>query len=520
MSPSRTKSRLILAVMCIAVLIVVIDNTIVNVALPTLSERLSASDAGLQWIVDSYSLAFAGLLLAGGEISDRWGRRRVMQVALVAFAVFSVMAAESGSLAQLLVARAFMGASAAFIFPATLSIVTTTFEDPEHRATAFGIWGATAGIAIAVGPIAGGYLIDHYWWGSVFIVNVPVAILTVALMALTVPESRSPVVRRVDYAGLFLVCSSISALVLGIIEGPSWGWLSIRVVTLFVAATLLYIDFGVYENARVDPLLDLRLFKRASFSSASAAIATSFFCLFGFIFLVTQYLQLVLGYSALSAGVHTLPFAIAVAVTTPLGAVVAWRIGVRWVVSAGLVIMGVAMMMLTTFTAHEAYWGRIIVVMVVLAIGFSMISSPSTAALMSSLSRAQIGSGAAVNETTRQMGGTLGVAVVGSVFSSLFGQRIVGVLRPLHVSQNMIAAARSSMQAALRVAASLDPPSHPQVAVIAHQGVVEAFLAAFHRGCLVAGIVAMAVGIGALGFLPGERHVATSETSAGDAAAV
>ena len=178
------------------------------------------------------------------------------------------------------------------------------------------------------------------------------------------------------------------------------------------------------------------------------------------------------------------------------------------------------MMMLTTFTAHEAYWGRIIVVMVVLAIGFSMISSPSTAALMSSLSRAQIGSGAAVNETTRQMGGTLGVAVVGSVFSSLFGQRIVGVLRPLHVSQNMIAAARSSMQAALRVAASLDPPSHPQVAVIAHQGVVEAFLAAFHRGCLVAGIVAMAVGIGALGFLPGERHVATSETSAGDAAAV
>src|SRR5665213_550558 len=235
----------ILAVLCIAVLIVVIDNTIVNVALPTLSAKLNASDSGLQWIVDSYSLPFSGLLLAGGELSDRWGRRRVMQISLLTFAAFSLVAAESHSMTQLLIARALMGASAAFIFPATLSLVTTAFDDLADRAKAYGIWGATAGIAIAIGPIAGGYLIDHFWFGSVFIVNVPVACVTIALTAYLVPESRAPVLRRVDLGGLFLGSVAISTLVLGIIEGPSWGWLSAKVFSLFVIAVLSLLLFGI-----------------------------------------------------------------------------------------------------------------------------------------------------------------------------------------------------------------------------------------------------------------------------------
>lgn len=495
----RHSPWLILVVLCIAVLIVVIDNTIVNVALPTLSAKLNASDSGLQWIVDSYSLPFAGLLLAGGELSDRWGRRRVMQLSLLTFAVFSVMAAESHSLTQLLVARALMGACAAFTFPATLSLITATFDDLADRAKAFGIWGATAGVAIAVGPIAGGYLIDHFWYGSVFIVNVPVACVTIVLAAFIVPESRSPVLRRVDLGGLTLGSVSVSSLVLGIIEGPSWGWLSAKVLGLFVVSAVTMIFFGFYERHLTDPMLDIRLFRRGAFSSAAAAIATGFFCLFGFVFLVTQYFQLVHGYSPLSAGVHTLPFAIVTIIATPIGSVLALRIGIRWVVSSGLVIMGGAMMWMTQFGAHANYWGPVVISMMVLAVGFSFISSPSTSALMGSLSTTQIGAGAAVNETTRELGGTLGVAVVGSVFASLFGGRIAEVLTPLGLSHHSVVVAQSSMQAALHVVAMAGAGA-PSTAM--QDNINQAFMDGFHRGCIVAALTAIVVGVVTFFFLP------------------
>lgn len=496
----RRSPWLILAVLCIAVLIVVIDNTIVNVALPTLSAKLNASDSGLQWIVDSYSLPFAGLLLAGGEISDRWGRRRVMQASLLSFALFSLVAAQSHSLTQLLTARALMGVSAAFIFPATLSLITASFDDLAARAKAFGIWGATAGVAIAVGPIAGGYLIDHFWFGSVFVVNVPVACLTIALAAFVVPESRSPVMRRVDLGGLFLGSVSVTTLVLGIIEGPSWGWLSARVLGLFAVSLVTLLLFARYERHLVDPMLDVRLFRRGAFSAAAGAIATSFFCLFGFVFLVTQYFQLVHDYTPLSAGVHTLPFALATIIATPIGAVVALRIGIRWVVSSGLVIMGAAMMWMTQFGAHAAYWGPVVISMMVLAVGFSFISSPSTSALMGSLTAAQIGAGAAVNETTRELGGTLGVAVVGSVFSSLFARRVAEVLGPLGLGHHGIEVAQRSMQAALRVVAMAGPAAR---SAATYEGLDQAFMDGFHRGCVVAAVAAIVVGVVTFFYLPG-----------------
>ena len=500
---------LILSVMCVAVLIIVIDNTIVNVALPTMSVKLGASDSGLQWIVDSYSLPFAGLLLAGGELSDRWGRRRVMQIALVAFAVFSLTAAESHSLGQLLLNRALMGVAAAFIFPATLSLLTSAFDDVTERAKAFGVWGATAGLAIAVGPIAGGYLVDHFWYGSVFIVNVPVAALTLALSAWLVPESRSPVPRSVDLSGLVLGCLSMSSLVLAIIEGPSWGWLDSRVVALFVASALALVGFGFYERQRRHPMLDIRLFRQGAFSASAAAIAVSFFCLFGFVFLVTQYFQLVRGYSPLAAGVHSLPFAITTMVAMPLGAMAGLRLGARWAVSTGLVVMGISLAWMATFAAQQSYWGSVVAAMMVLAVGFSLVSAPSTSALMATLSATQIGAGAAVNETTRQLGGTLGVAVVGSVFASFFGRRIVSLLTPLHLSWRSIDVARSSMQAALKVAASLDPPGHVSAAMAAHAGVIAAFMASFHRGCVVAAGVAIVVGAVSFRYLPGREATAS-----------
>ena len=503
MNRGRDRKWLILAVLCIGVLIVVIDNTIVNVALPTLSAKLNASDSGLQWIVDSYSLPFAGLLLAGGELADRWGRRRVMQIALLAFAVVSVWAAQSHSMTQLLTARALMGVCAGFIFPATLSLVTTTFDDLAQRAKAFGIWGATAGVAIAIGPISGGYLIDHYWYGSVFMVNVPVALLTIVLAALFVPESRSPVLRRVDLGGVFLGGVAVSSLVLGLIEGPSWGWLSTKVLGFFAMSLVTLALFALYERRLENPMLDIRLFRRGAFSSSAVAVGTSFFCLFGFVFLVTQYFQLVRGYSPLSAGVHTLPFAIVTMIATPLGTMVALRVGTRMVVTAGLLTMGASMAWMTQFDAFAPYWGPVIISMVLLSVGFSLISSPSTSAVMNSLSSANVGAGAAVNEVTRELGGTLGVAVVGSVFSSFFSQRVAALLVPLGFAPHDLRVAQSSMLGALRVVAAVG--SNTTTSAL-HQAVLGTFMEGFHRACAVGSLTAIAMGLVCFFFLPGRLH--------------
>jgi len=491
---------LILTVLCVSVLLVGVDNTIVNVALPTLSEQLRATNTDLQWIVDGYSLPFAGLLLMGGGFSDRFGRKRVMQSALILFGLFSYLAARSHSIGALLSARALMGAAAAFIFPATLSLLTTTFKDPSERAKAFGVWGATAGVAIAIGPIAGGELITHFWYGSIFLVNIPIVVVAFVAGALIVPESRSPLQHRFDVRGLALGTSSVTLLVLAIIQGPEWGWRSVSTLALFAASAVLLCAFVAFELHREGPLLDVRVFTNRAFSAGASSIATSFFCLFGFIFLVTQYFQLIHGYSALSAGVHTLPFAIVTMIVTPLGAIAALRIGTRYVVSAGLLIMGAALFWMTFIGAHAAYVGPIMGSMVVLAFGFSLISAPSTAAIMGSLRPDQIGAGAAVNETTREIGGTMGVAVVGSVFSSLFGPDVRRAFAHLGLSRAQLNIAQSSTEAAKAVVAHVASglPLHHALA----SSVVSSFIDGFHRGCLIAALVAVFVGFVVYRFLP------------------
>src|ERR1700722_16750553 len=417
-----------LGILCLVVIIVVIDNTIVNVALPVLSRGLHASNSSLQWIVDAYSLPFAGLLLAGGGLSDRLGRKLGMQIALTGFGAFSLLAAFSHSVPTLLIARALMGASAAFIFPATLSTLTVAFDDLSERAKAFGIWGAASGVAIAIGPVVGGLLLVHFWFGSIFLINAPLVFIAVLASNFVVPESKSPVQRRLDFVGLTLGTIGITCLTLSIIEGPSWGWRSATTLAMFGAALVTLIGFVLYEMRRVGPLLDVRIFANRMFSAAAGAVATNYFALFGFIFLITQYFQLIRGYSALSAGVHTLPFAAVVMVTTPLGAVAALRLGARNVVAGGLLIMGAALVWGGTIAAHAAYFGPIIAMMMILALGFSLVNAPSTAALMSTLRPDQVGAGAAVNETTRELAGTMGVAVVGSVFASLFGPGVRSAL--------------------------------------------------------------------------------------------
>ncbi|HEY5121298.1 MAG TPA: DHA2 family efflux MFS transporter permease subunit [Acidimicrobiales bacterium] len=488
----------VLAVLCVAVFLVVVDNTVVNVALPTLARDLHASNSALQWIVDGYSLPFAGLLLAGGGMSDRLGRKRVMTGALVAFGVFSLFAAYSQTVSTLLSARALMGAAAAFIFPATLSLLTVSFKDPSERATAFGIWGAVAGAAIAVGPIVGGALITHFWFGSIFLINIPIVLLAVVATTIVVPESRSALRRRLDVGGLVFGTSGVTTLVLAIIEGPSWGWRAATTLTLFGASLVLLVAFATYELRRSGPLLDVRVFRNGAFSAGSGAIATSYFCLFGFIFLITQYFQMVRGYSALSAGVHTLPFAIVTAIMTPLGALVAQRVGVRYVVSAGLAIMAFALGWAATISATATFFGPIIGSMTVMALGFSLISAPATTTIMGTLTPEQVGAGAASNETTRELGGTMGVAIIGSVFSSIFGPQVRAAFGHLGLTSSQLNEAQRSMAAAQATVARL-PRS---LANVPRTEVTQAFMTGLLRGCVVGALIAAAVAVVIFRFLP------------------
>jgi DHA2 family multidrug resistance protein-like MFS transporter len=286
----------VLAVLCLSVLLVVVDNTIVNVALPTISRKLSASTQDLQWVVDAYALVFASLLLVGGNLGDRLGRRRILQAGLILFALTSAGAAVSRTTGELIGARAAMGAAAALIFPATLALLISTFTNPRERATAIGVWSAVAGLAVAIGPVSGGLLLRHFSWRSVFFISVPIAVIALAAGAWLLPESRDVRPGRFDPVGALLSVAGALLLVWTVIEAPRRGWTSAATLVGFAGSVVILAGFAFWQARRPDPMLDVRLFTNARFSAASVAIALAFFGLFGFIFLITQYFQLVHGY--------------------------------------------------------------------------------------------------------------------------------------------------------------------------------------------------------------------------------
>ncbi len=497
---SHERRWMMLPVLCLSVFLVVVDNTIVNVALPTLSRDLGASTTSLQWIVDAYSLAFSGLLLAGGGIGDRLGRKGVMQVGLVFFGIFSAAAAASHATGTLIAARALMGVAAAFIFPATLAILTTVFTDHSERQKALGIWGATSGIAVAFGPITGGALLEHFWYGSIFLVNVPIVVVTLIGSHLLIPKLEAEKRHRFDTRGVLISTAGVTLLVLAIIEGPQWGWASVGTLACFVAAAALLTVFALVELRTEKPLLDVRVFTIPRFSGGAVSIAVAFFCLFGFIFLVTQYFQFVKGYSALSAGVHTLPFAIVAAIVTPIAAVVALKVGSRLVVGIGLLLMGAGLVTAgLTSKPDTAFFGPIIVDMVLLALGLSSITAPATEAVMGSLAADQFGAGAAVNNTTRELGGTLGVAVLGSVFASAYAPRIIRAFGPYPIPAGPKQEAHQAMAAALAIVHHAPAAVQPLLRASAFS----AFGAGFKVACLVGAGVAVIGALYAFASLPG-----------------
>jgi EmrB/QacA subfamily drug resistance transporter len=495
-------------VLCLSVLLVTVDNTIVNVALPTLSRELGATTSQLQWVVDGYTLVFAGLLLVAGNLGDRLGRRRVLQVGLVLFALTSLAAVRAGSVDALIAARAAMGASAALIYPATLALLSNVFADSRERATAIGVWSGVSGLAVALGPVSGGVLLQHFSWGSVFLVNVPLAAAALLAGWWLLPESRHAGNGRFDIAGALLSVAAVTALVWTLIEAPGNGWASATTVGGFAASAVLLAAFVRWETWVTSPLFDVRLFANPRFSAASASVALAFFGLFGFIFMITQYFQAVRGYDTLRAGLATLPFAVVTGVMSPVAIALMKRVGTKLVVAAGLALMSSGFLVAAGSEVDSAYWGRIILAMTLMASGLALTSGPATDAVMGALPPSRAGAGSAVNDTTREIGGTLGVAVVGSVMASLYGSHLTDTFARLGLPSELTAAARESVVAGLAVGDQLPAAVRGPAA----QAVRDAFMSGLSAGSLVAAAATAAAAVGALALLPARHRVATDPT--------
>jgi len=493
---SDRRRAAVLVTVCLAVFAINIDTTIVNVALPDLSSQLHAGTGALQWVVDGYNLAFAALVLAAGSVGDRWGRRPVLLSGLVGFALTSIGAALAGGAGQLVAWRFAMGAFAALIYPTTLSIITNMYPDRSERARAIGVWGAVTGLGVAVGPITGGLLLAHFGWSSVFLALVPVAAVAAVAAYLLVPESRAGDAPRLDLPGLALSSSAIGLLVYTIIEAPGRGWMSAATIAGFAATAGLAAAFIVVERNRAEPMLDVTLFKVPAFSAASSSVTIAFFALYGFIFLVTQYMQFLRGWGPLSTGVRILPVAASIAVASTLGAVLAGRLGTRLVVSAGLVLFGISFAWIALSGEHEPYL-RIAAQMVIMGTGLGLTTTPATESILSVLPAAKAGVGSAVNDATRETGGTLGVAVIGSVFSSAYIHHLSGTV-VAHLPTGAAAAARGSVGAALALAQG---PGGGRSAVLA-SAVHSSFMSGFQVACLTAAGVCLLGAVGALR-LPG-----------------
>jgi EmrB/QacA subfamily drug resistance transporter len=408
-----------LGVLCISLVMIVMANASLNVALPTLAKDLDTGASGLQWIVDAYSLVFAGLLLTAGSLGDRYGRRLALNSGLVVFGAASLFAVLSNSSGAIIGARAVMGVGAAFVMPATLSILAHVFP-PKERPRAIAIWAGFAGVGVAMGGIVSGALLEHFWWGSIFLINVVVVAIALVAGFFLIPRSREKIHAPLDPLGALLSIAGLASLVYGIIEAPDNGWASTQTLVTFAIAITILAAFIGWELKTKEPMLDLRFFKNPRFTAAASAITLVFFAMFGSYFLFTQYLQFVHGYDPLSAGLRILPWALAYLVSATQSAKLVERFGQRFVVSSGLTIagLGIAVLAVTSSVTASYWWFALAVV--IQAIGMGMTTAPSTGAIMRSLPLHKAGVGSAVNDTTRELGGALGVAVLGSLVSSQF----------------------------------------------------------------------------------------------------
>ncbi len=514
LSPRR---HLVLPALLLAAFAINLDTTIVNVALPSLVRELHASDNQLQWVVDAYNLVFAAVILAAGSLSDRLGRKGVLLCGLAVFGAASFAGGLADGSGELIAARAVMGLGAALVFPATLSLISNVFVGRVERARAIGLWGATAGMAIALGPIIGGWLLARFSWPSIFFAMTPVAALGGALVAVAVPTSRSPEEAPIDGPGFGLSTASMSVLVFTIIQAPSYGWASARSIVGYALSAVLLGAFIRRERVASAPMLDLRIFRNLRFTAASVSVTVSFFTLLGFIFLMTQFFQFIKHYSALSAGVHLLPVAASVGIASVIGTRLAIRAGTKLVVAVGL-IMVTSFYVWVAFSISPGFpYALIALQMILYGTGMGLTSAPATEAIMGSVSLAKAGAGSAINDATRLLGGTLGVAVIGSVFASTYTSRLSTELAGR--APGVVASeAHASVGQALGIARHLASTGHAHVAHALQQAAIRSFDHGVSVGCLVAALVAAVGAAIAIALLPSQpAELAAKQIVDGDA---
>ena len=492
----HAKRWLILATLCVSLLMIVMDNTILNVAIPKLVEDLHATNSQLQWIVDGYTLVFAGLLLTAGALGDRFGRKLALRIGISLFVIGSVASALSSTPGQLISARAFMGIGGALIMPSTLSILTNVFRDPKERGRAIAIWAGFSGVGVAAGPVIGGFLLNHFSWSSVFWVNLPIGVVALVAGYLFIPESKDPSAPQLDPVGALLSIVGLGSLLFAIIEGPTNGWTSTSVVIGFVVGIIAVGAFIAWESHSDHPMLDVSFFKNPRFSAANGAITLTFFAMFGSMFLMTQYWQFVHGYTPLEAGVRLVPFALMMMVVAPLSARVVERFGTKLVVSGGMGIVSLALVALATINAETSYL-RVIICMMVMAGGMGLIFGPATESVMGSLPREKAGVGSAVNDTTRQTGGALGVAVIGSLVASVYASNVDTAATRLGISGDIVAQSRASLGDALRLAPTLGDKANAFVLAV-REGYTDGLI----HGMVIGAVIVAIAGLGAYLFLP------------------
>jgi EmrB/QacA subfamily drug resistance transporter len=498
----------ILAVLCFGLLVIVLDNSILNVALPTIQDDLNATSSDLQWIVDSYTLVFAGLLLTAGALGDKFGRRGALQIGFILFGIGSIASAMAATSGQLISTRAFMGIGGALIMPATLSIITNVFP-PGERSKAIGFWAGTAGLGGALGPLAGGFLVEHFYWGSVFLVNIPIVVIGLIAGVFLIPTSKDPSAPRLDPLGALLSIFGLALLLFAIIEAPHNGWTSSKTLGYGGVGIALLIAFGIWEAKSDHPMLDVTFFKKARFTAAAGAITLVFFSMFGSLFLLTQYFQFVLGYSPLQTGVRMIPFALAMMVVAPLSSKVVQRLGSKITVAFGLGLVTIGLLSMVGLQVDTPY-SDIFWRLMLMSAGMGLTMAPATESVMGSLPIFKAGVGSAVNDTTRQVGGALGVAVIGSVLATTYGNQIgdflsgLGLPLPqaaLESAQNSIGAIKNGL------VPKLQEMGLSEQAATVNAEANSAFVSAVHWGVLTAAAATFVGVVMVLLFLPARPRI-------------
>ena len=483
-----------LAVLCLSLVIVFVGNSSLNVAIPALSRDLHATTSELQWVVAVYSLVFAGLLFSTGALGDRYGRKGALQFGLGLYLVGAGAATLSTSMWQLIACRAVMGGAGALIMPSTLSILINVFP-PEERTKAIAIWASFLGAAGAIGPPISGWLLGRFWYGSIFFINVP--LIAVALVAgrFLVPKSRDPEQAPLDPGGALLSIIGIASLVYGLIEAPTVGWLSATTLGAFAFAVVVLVAFVAWELRVDEPMLDLSYFRNRAFSTGSGGMMLVFLGMFGVMFLMTQYFQLVLGFSALGAAIRLLPMTPIMLVVSPLTPRLTARFGAHRVVAAGMLLIAAGFVLFSRVGLHTSY-PYVLLSLVPFISGAALTMSPMTAAIMSAVPARRAGAGSAMNDATRELGAALGVAVLGSLAASKYSQGIAHVTTPLTAAARH--AARSSLTGALQVAGQLPRGQGAAVAT----GAKVAFVQGIHVASLAGGVLSLIAAAFVMRYLP------------------